>query len=69
MCGQADTDGISSLSVEDDHEEYRFLEYDVEQPVMYVLRKYAARQPKYTASNLLQHRSPLYLNLCVRMKK
>jgi hypothetical protein len=32
---------------------------------MYVLRKYAAHQPKYTASNLLQQRLPLYLNLCI----
>ena len=32
---------------------------------MYVLRKYAAHLPKYTASNLLQRRSPLCLNLYI----
>ena len=32
---------------------------------MYVLRKYAAHQLIYTALNLLQQRSPLYLNLCI----
>jgi hypothetical protein len=30
MCGQAETDGSSRLSIEGDHVEYRFLEYDVE---------------------------------------
>jgi hypothetical protein len=32
---------------------------------MYVLRVYAAHLPKYTASDLLQRRSPLCLNLCI----
>ena len=32
---------------------------------MYVLRKYATHQPKYTASNLLQQRSSLYPNLFI----
>jgi len=30
MCGQAETGGSSRLSAEGDHEEYRFLEYDLE---------------------------------------
>lgn len=65
MCGQAETDGSSRLSIEGDHVEYRFLEYDVEQSVMYVLRVYAAHLSKYTESDLLQRLSPLCLNLCI----